>query len=81
LLVRPPHPHLVPRTPHPAHPLKWEIFKEPYDIGNAVLTIPDRPGYEVELIDDIEQRFPWTPGDYYKRNPVFEGLDLPIWWS
>jgi L-alanine-DL-glutamate epimerase-like enolase superfamily enzyme len=63
------------------NPLKWEIFKEPYPIENGVLTIPDKPGFGVELIDDLEKKFPWQPGPYYKRNPVFEGLDLPIWWS
>ncbi len=63
------------------NPLKWEIFKDPYPIKNGILTIPDKPGFGVELIDDIEKKFPWEPGPYYKTNPVFEGLDLPIWWS
>ena len=63
------------------NPLKWEIFKEPYPIENGILTIPDKPGYGVELIDGIEEKFPWAPGPYYKTNPVFEGADLPIWWS
>ena len=63
------------------NPLKWEIFKDPYPIKNGVLTIPDKPGYGVELIDDIEKKFPFDPGPYYKTNPVFEGLGLPIWWS
>lgn len=63
------------------NPLKWEIFKEPYPIENGVLTIPDKPGYGIELIDDIEERFPFVPGTYHKPNPVFEGLGLPIWWS
>jgi hypothetical protein len=63
------------------NPLKWEVFKEPYPIENGVLTIPDKPGFGVEFIDDIEKKFPWKPGPYYKTNPVFEGLDLPIWWS
>ncbi len=63
------------------NPLKWEIFKDPYELKNGILTIPDKPGYGVELIDDIEKKFPWEPGPYYKPNPVFEGLDLPIWWS
>ena len=44
------------------NPLKWEIFKDPYPIANGVLTIPDKPGYGVELIDDIEERFPFAPG-------------------
>ena len=63
------------------NPLKWEIFKEPYPIKNSILTIPNKAGFGVELIDDIEKKFPFVPGPYYKRNPVFEGLDLPIWWS
>lgn len=63
------------------NPLKWEIFKDPYPIQNGMLTIPDKPGYGVELIDDLEERFPFVPGPYYKTNPHFEGLGLPIWWS
>lgn len=63
------------------NPLKWEIFKEPYPIENGVLKIPDKPGFGLELIDDIEERFPWVPGAYHKTNPVFEGADLPLWWS
>lgn len=63
------------------NPLKWEIFKEPYLIEDGVLTIPDRPGFGVDLIDDLEERFPYVSGPYYKKNPVFEGVDLPIWWS
>ena len=63
------------------NPLKWEIFKDPYPIENGLLTIPDKPGFGVELIDDIEKKFPWVPGTYYKRNPVFKGQGLPLWWS
>ena len=63
------------------NPLKWEIFKDPYELEDGILTIPDKPGYGVELIDDIAEKFPWNPGPYYKTNPVFEGEDLPIWWS
>jgi len=63
------------------NPLKWEIFKEPYEIKDGWLTIPDKPGYGVELIDDIEKRFPFQPGHYGKPNPKFEGEDIPFWWS
>ena len=63
------------------NPLKWEIFKDPYELEDGILTIPDKPGYGVELIDDIGEKFPCNPGPYYKTNPVFEGTDLPIWWS
>jgi len=63
------------------NPLKWEIFKDPYVIENGILTIPDKPGFGVEIIDDIADRFPFVAGNYYKTNPVFEGKGLPIWWS
>ena len=63
------------------NPLKWDIFKEPYRVENGMLTIPDRPGFGVELIDDIQKQFPWVPGPYYKKNPRFKDLDLPLWWS
>ena len=63
------------------NPLKWEVFKEPYPIENGIMTLPEKPGYGVELIDDIEERFPFTPGFYGKPNPVMEGSGLPMWWS
>tara|TARA_B100001250_G_scaffold154086_2_gene132446 strand:+ start:71 stop:1330 length:1260 start_codon:yes stop_codon:yes gene_type:complete len=63
------------------NPLKWEIFKDPYFIEDGILTIPDRPGFGVDLIEDIEERFPFVPGPYYKKNPVFKDHDLPVWWS
>lgn len=63
------------------NPLKWEIFKDPYKIKDGVLTIPDKPGFGIEIIDDIEKKFPFVPGTYYKENPVFKGKGLPIWWS
>jgi L-alanine-DL-glutamate epimerase-like enolase superfamily enzyme len=63
------------------NPLKWEIFKDPYEIKNGWLTIPDKPGYGVELIDNIEKKFPFTPGFYGKPNPKMEGAGLPLWWS
>jgi L-alanine-DL-glutamate epimerase-like enolase superfamily enzyme len=63
------------------NPLKWEIFKDPYLVKDGILKIPDKPGFGVELIDDLENKFPFVPGPYYKRNPVFKDTDLPIWWS
>lgn len=63
------------------NPLKWEIFQEPYPIEDGWLTIPDKPGYGVELIDDLEKRFPFKPGFYGKPNPKMKGSGLPLWWS
>lgn len=63
------------------NPLKWEIFKDPYEIENGRLTIPDKPGYGVELINNIEKKFPFSPGFYGKPNPKMQGTGLPLWWS
>lgn len=63
------------------NPLKWEIFKDPYKIENGWLTIPDKPGYGMELIDNLEKKFPFSPGFYGKPNPKMEGAGLPLWWS
>ena len=50
------------------NPLKEGIFKEPLTVQNGVMTLPDKPGFGVELIDDVEKRFPFQPGSYQKPN-------------
>ncbi len=52
------------------NPLKEEIFKEPLVAVNGKMRLPEKPGFGVELIDDIEQKFPWSPGSYLKPNPA-----------
>ena len=52
------------------NPLKEEVFKEPYVVKNGYMDVPDKPGFGVEIIDDIEKKFPWVPGTYSKPNPV-----------
>jgi len=52
------------------NPLKTDIFKEPLTVENGYMTLPDKPGFGVELIDDIATRFPFSPGSYLKPNPV-----------
>ena len=54
------------------NPLKEGIFKEPLTVENGVMTLPDRPGLGVELIDDLEERFPFQPGPYQKPNSRVE---------
>jgi L-alanine-DL-glutamate epimerase-like enolase superfamily enzyme len=53
------------------NPLKEGIFKEPLTVENGIMTLPDKPGFGVELIDDVEKAFPYTPGSYLKPNPHF----------
>lgn len=55
------------------NPLKEEIFKEPLTVVDGIMTLPDKPGFGVELIEDIEKRFPWVPGSYLRPNPRFAG--------
>lgn len=56
------------------NPLKEEIFKDPLLVKKGYMDLPDRPGYGVELIPDVEKRFPWVPGSYSRPNPVMESL-------
>ena len=50
------------------NPLKEGIFKEPLTVENGVMKLPDKPGFGVELIDDVEKKFPFVPGSYSKPN-------------
>jgi len=52
------------------NPLKEEVFKEPYVVKNGYMDLPDKPGYGVEIIENIEKKFPWVPGTFSKPNPV-----------
>ena len=51
------------------NPLKEEIFVEPLVVRDGIMELPDKPGFGVELVDDLEQRFPYVPGTYQKPNP------------
>ena len=42
------------------NPLKEEIFKDPLVVKNGYMDLPDRPGYGVELIDNVEKKFPYA---------------------
>jgi len=44
-----------------ANPLKTEIFKDPLVIKKGYMDLPNRPGFGVELIDDVEKKFPFLP--------------------
>jgi L-alanine-DL-glutamate epimerase-like enolase superfamily enzyme len=54
------------------NPLKEDIFKEPLVVKKGYMDLPNKPGYGVELIEDVEKKFPYLPGAYAKPNP-----DLP----
>ena len=52
------------------NPLKEGVFKEPLVVVNGYMDLPDKPGFGVEIIDDIEKKFPWVPGSFNKPNPL-----------
>lgn len=54
------------------NPFKEEIFKDPLTVVDGHMALPDKPGFGVELIDDIAKKFPWTPGSYLKPDPLLE---------
>ena len=51
------------------NPLKEGIFKEPLRVVKGLMTLPGKPGFGLELIDDLEKKFPYGPGSYMVRNP------------
>lgn len=55
------------------NPLKEEIFKEPLTVERGVMKLSDKPGFGVELIDDVEKVFPYVPGAFSKPNPHLAG--------
>jgi len=54
------------------NPLKEEVFKEPLVVRRGFMDLPGKPGFGVELADNLAQKFPYIPGSYSKPNP-----DLP----
>jgi galactonate dehydratase len=51
------------------NPLKEEIFREPLRVVKGNMEIPRKPGYGVELIPDVERKFPYQPGSFMMKNP------------
>jgi L-alanine-DL-glutamate epimerase-like enolase superfamily enzyme len=54
------------------NPFKEEIFKDPLVVKKGYMDLPDKPGYGVEVIKNVAQKFPYLPGSYGRPNP-----DLP----
>ena len=55
------------------NPLKEAIFKDPLVVKNGWMDLPNKPGFGVEVIDDIEKRFPFEPGHFQRENPITVG--------
>ena len=52
------------------NPLRTDLFKKPLEILDSYITLPDKPGLGVEIIDDIAKKFPYIPGTYDRPKPV-----------
>ena len=52
-----------------ANPLKEGLFKEKLIVKNGYLDIPDKPGLGVELIEGLEEKYPYIPGWWNKPDP------------
>ena len=50
---------------------RYGLFKEPYRPVNSYITLSDKSGFGMELIDDPEKRFPYIPGPNTFANPRF----------
>jgi hypothetical protein len=64
--------HLVLELNQTYNPLKEEIFKEPLVVKKGYMDLPSKPGFGVEVIEDVAKKFPYLPGSYTRPNP-----DLP----
>lgn len=52
-----------------ANPLKEGLFKDKIAVKNGYLDIPDKPGLGVELLEDLEEQYPYVPGWWNKPDP------------
>ena len=50
---------------------RYGLFKDPYRPVDGIITLSDRPGFGMELIDHPEERFPYIPGPNTLANPRF----------
>ena len=52
------------------NPLRTVLLKEPFAVKDGFLTLPDKPGFGIEVIDDAVKRFPPLPGTYDRPWPA-----------
>ena len=45
-------------------PLSAELLKEPLEIDNGDLIVPDKPGLGYEIDESVIEKFPWIPGPW-----------------
>ena len=50
---------------------RYELLKDPPRTVNGWVTLPEGPGLGIEVVDDVEKRFPCEPGPNTLPNPRF----------
>ena len=50
---------------------RYGLFKEPQRPENGYITLSDKPGFGMELIDNPAEKFPHIPGPNVFANPRF----------
>jgi galactonate dehydratase len=53
------------------NPFKEEIFEEPLVVRKGYLELPRKPGFGMKLKAGVRDRFPYIPGNYWRRNPRY----------
>ena len=61
--------HLMLELNQTYNPFKEEIFKEPLVAKKGYMDLPNKPGFGVELIENVAKQFPYLPGSYARPNP------------
>jgi galactonate dehydratase len=51
------------------HPFKEEVFKDPLVVRKGYMELHKRPGFGMELKPGMAEKYPYVPGNYWKRNP------------
>jgi len=50
---------------------RYGLFKEPYRPVNGVVMLSEEPGFGMDLVEDLEARFPYVPGSTTLPNPRY----------
>ena len=54
-----------------AEPFRWDVLKDPIELNDGFLSVPDGPGLGIELDEDVIEEYPYVEG------PVQESWDGP----
>ena len=53
------------------NPFKEEIFVDPLVVVKGAMELPRRPGFGLQLKPGLAAKFPYLPGQYWRRNPRY----------